>query len=207
MGNNKMNHRNDITSLFENRLIEEIANSYSPNEVVKSLSFLDGLRLSYLLLYNDKWDENLQEFAIKLLYEIRKVYPEEWNASWEYDALLGGACNITCKYDERYEAYKRAFDKADNPPPGLLIEFARCCICPGSPPISYDQAIELILKALKQAHYADAIGLLSHIYSLKDDFQNEDYWSDILKNSNQEFVSPPIEPKFLVDEYLKDLNK
>jgi len=202
-----MNQRNDIIFLFENKLIDKIARSFSPSEIVKSLSFLNGLRFAYWLLYNDKWEEKLQEFAIKLLYEIREVYPEEWNSSWEYDALLGGACNITCKYDERYEAYKRAFNKAANPPPGLLIEFARCCICPGSPSISYDQAIELILKALKQAPYADGIGLLSHIYSLKNDNMNEEYWSNILKESNQQLVSPSIEPKFLVEEYLRDLNK
>jgi hypothetical protein len=207
MGNNEMNQKNTIIFLFESRFLEELINSFSPSEIVKSLSFINGLSLAYQLLYNKKWDENLQEFAIKLLYEIRKTYPEMWNESWEYDALLGLACNITCKYEERYEAYKRAFGKTKNPPPGLLIELARCCICPGSPPVSYDDAIDLVLKALKDAPYADGIGLLSHIYSLKDDKKNEEYWTKILTNSNQNFVSPPIEPKFLIEEYLREINE
>lgn len=202
-----MNQKNSIIFLFENRCLNELVSSYSPSEIVKSLSFRNGLSLAYRLLYNEKWDEDLQEFAIKLLYDIRKIYPEMWNESWEYDALLGVACNITRKYDERYEAYKRAFDKTKNPPPGLLIELARCCICPGPPPISYVDAIELVLKALKNGPYADGIGLLSHIYSLKDDKKNEEYWTNILNISNQEFVSPPIEPKFLVDEYLREIKE
>jgi len=120
--------------------------------------------------------------------------------------LLGSACNITGKYDERYDAYKRAFDKLKNPPPELLIELARCCICPGHPPISYDDAIDLVNRALVDVAYSDGIGLLSHLDSLKDDKENEAYWNEILKNSNQAVVSASIEPKFLVEEYLQDKN-
>ncbi len=184
--------------------MKELIKSYSPSEIVKSLPFKSGLSLAYRLLYNEKWDEDLQETSIKLLKELHKNYPKAWDEAWENDALLGNACNITRKYDERYEAYKRAFEKTKNPPPGLLIELARCCICPGSPPISYDNAIDLVLKALKIAPYADGIGLLSHLYSLKNDKKNEEYWTKVLKNSNQEFVSPSIEPKFLVEEYLHE---
>lgn len=129
-----MNKNNDIITLFNNHLWGKLANSYSPIEIAKSLSFKNGLRLAYRLLYNDAWEEQLQEYAVNLLYEIRKVHQESWKESWEYDALLGLACYITLKYDERYEAYKQAFDKTNNPPPGLLIELARCCICPGPPP-------------------------------------------------------------------------
>lgn len=201
-----MIRKNNIVFLFKNNSWEEVATSYPVHEVVKSLSFEDGLRLAYRLLYNDQWDETFQEYAVKLLYEIREVYPKKWNNSWEYDALLGSACNITLKHDERYQAYKKAFDNTSNPPPGLLIELARCSICPGSPPISYDDSIDLVKKALKKAPYADGIGLLSHLYSLKDDKKNEEYWVKALKNCNQELVSPSIEPKFLVEEFLEDKN-
>jgi hypothetical protein len=199
-----MNSKNDIKFYFKNNHLNDLINLFSLNEIVESFSFADGLSLAYKLLLNENWDQNLQEFSIKLLNKLRNVFPEIWNASWQYDALLGMACNITNKYEERYEAYKRAYDKAENPPPGLFIELARCCICPGSPPISYDDAIELVLRAIKNAPYADGIGLLSHIYSLKDDATNEEYWKNILKNSNQEFVSPPLEPKFLIEEYLRE---
>lgn len=198
--------KNNLISFFENHQWKKIALTYSSDEIVKLLSFRDCLRLSYRLLYNDEWDNKLQEYAVKLLNEIRKNFPNEWNYTWEYDALLGMACYVTHKYDERYEAYRRAFDKIKNPPPGLLIEFARSCICPGSPPISYDNAIDLVKKALEVAPYADGIGLLSHIYSLKDDEVNADFWTNILKTTDKEFVSPSIEPKFLVEDYLKTIN-
>lgn len=199
-----MNSKNDILNLFESHSLEKLANFYSPSEIVKSLSFKDGLRLAYRLLYNNEWDEDLQEYAIKLLYEIRNIFPKEWNTSWEYDALLGLACYIRYRHEERYKAYKRAFDKTTNPPPRLLIELARCCICPGPPPISYDHAIDLVMKALKEAPYADGISLLCIIYSTKGDKEKEFYWSKVLENTKENFNSPSIEPKFLLDEYLKD---
>lgn len=194
-----------IDDLFENHMWEQLARSYSPHEIAKYLSFEDGLRVAYRLLYNDLWDASLQVYAAELLSEVSKVYPKDWNKSWEYNALLGLAYYIARKYDERYKAYKNAFDRATEPPPRLLIELARCCICPGHPPISYDDAIDLVMKAIKDAPYADGIGLLSHIYSIKEDKKNEEYWTNILRISNQEFVSPPIEPKFLIEEYLRDV--
>lgn len=200
-----MNQKNSILIMFKNDSWHELVSSYTPSEIVKSLPFKDALRLAFKLLYNKKWDENLQEIAIILLYEIRKIYPAMWKESWKYDALLGIACNITCKHDERYQAFKQAFERTKSPPPGLLIELARCCICPGTPPISYDEAITLVLQALKEAPYADAIGLLSHIYSLKEDKSQEEYWTTILKNTDQECVTPPIEPQFLIDEYLQGI--
>lgn len=187
---------------------EKLEALYSPHEIATSLSFKDGLRIAYQLLYNDKWDENLQEWAIALLYKTREIYPKEWNESWEYDALLGLACDIIgYKHDERYEAYKRAFDKAENPPPALLIDFARCCVCPGPPPISYEQAIDLVMRALKEAPYTDGMSLLCNIYSLKGDKEKEAYWSKILDNELERLDSPSIDPRFLLEEYVANQKK
>jgi tetratricopeptide (TPR) repeat protein len=203
LGGGRMNQQH-IYFLFKSKNFIELINSHSIKEIVQVLSFDDALKLAYNLLYNEKWDENLQEYAIKLLYEIRNIHQNRWNASWEHDALLGLACYIRYKHEERYEAYKKAFDKAENPPPRLLIELARCCICPGRPPISYDEAINLIMNALKEAPYTDGISLLCNIYSLKDDKVKEIYWNNILKKIDKNLNSPSIEPKFLVDEYLKE---
>lgn len=207
MGGNKMNRKNDIDVLFKNGHWEKLAILYSSNEIAKYLPFKDALCLAYQLLYNKNWDTTFQEYSVNLFYEIKNAHPKEWNSSWKYDALLGLACDITCRYDERYEAYKRAFDKAKPAPPRLLIEFARCCICPGLPPIPYDQAIKLILKALQEAPYSDGISLLCNIYSLQNDPERKDYWSKVLENSNQQFNSPSIEPKFLVEQYLQSEKK
>ena len=88
------------------------------------------------------------------------------------------------------------------PPPRLLIELARCSICPGHPPISYDHAIILVMKALNNALCTDGISVLCNLYSLKEDKKKVDYFSKILENLNQEFESPSIEPPFLVEDYL-----
>ncbi len=74
-----MNQNNDTTFLFENHQWQKLANSYLPFELAKSLSFKNGLRLAYRLLYNDTWEEILKEYAVKLLNEIRKIYPKNWN--------------------------------------------------------------------------------------------------------------------------------
>lgn len=198
--------KSEIKKNFETRMLDKLVSLYSTKDIVKALSFKDCLRLAYFLMYNERWDSCLQEYAVLLLYEIQTFFQEEWNSSWEYDALLGLACYLVCKYDERYEAYNSAFKKTNKPPPSLLIELARCCICPGTPPISYDDAIALVKKAIEKTPYTDGIGLLSHIYALKDDKENEEYWTNILKKSKPEFISPSIEPKFLVEEYLQEKN-
>lgn len=203
MGGNKMKKDEKILTLLKDRKWEQLAELFTPAEIADNLAFNDALRVAYNLLYNERWDSENQDYAVILFNIIRDIFPEEWNQSWEYDALLGLAYEITYQYDQRYEAYKRAFDKASSPPPRLLIELARCSHCPGRPPIDYDEAIDLIKKALIEATYSDGVGLLSHIYSLKGDKVNEAYWKEVLKNTDHNFNSPSIEPKFLVDDYLK----
>lgn len=205
-----MTKKNMLLELINDQSWKDISSLYEPSEIVKNLGFKDCLRVAYHLLYNDSWDEDLQMFAVMLLEETRRAYSKEWKDSWEYDALLGLACDITSKHEERYEAYKRAFDRVDKPPPRLLIELARCCVCPGDPPISYDRAIELVTIALKEAQYADGISLLCNIYSLKNDEIKQKYWSDVLRNLNTEgkkINSPLIDPKFLVEEYVQEKRK
>lgn len=197
------NENNKILGTIENRLWEQLSNQHSPRILAESLSFEDGLRVAYHLLYNDKWDSDLQKYALQLFNSIREIYSEKWNKNWEYDALLGLANYITLNYHERFEAYKRAFDKAQDPPPRLLIELARCCVCPGPPPISYEEAESLVVKALKDGPYSDGMSLLCNIYSLKNDKEKKDYWTNVLEKSDQEFESPLIEPKFLIEDYLK----
>jgi hypothetical protein len=187
-----------IHELFREKCWQEIANSYAVNQVAKALSFKEGLQLAYKLLYDKVWEDELQEYAVQLLNGIRKAYPNEWNSSWQYDAFLGEACNVTFKFDERYLAYKRAYETCPSPPPRLLIELAGCCDCPGPPPISYDEAIRLAKQAIKDYPYVDGVGLLHLIYSLNDDEKNEEFWKKRwheLREKNAQ--SPSITPDFL----------
>ena len=116
------------------------------NEISKFLNFKEGITLAYLMLYNNEWDEKIQNYSVELLYAIRKNYPKEWDSSWKFDAFLGNACNITLRYAERYEAYKRASKKVKPIPPSLLVLLARCYISPGIPPVSLEARIEQFAK-------------------------------------------------------------
>ena len=53
----------------------------------------------------------------------------------------------------------------------------------------------------------DVIDNLRSLYSVKEDFDKVAYWSKILENSDPNFQSPSIEPEFLVENYLQNLNK
>jgi hypothetical protein len=198
-----MTKKIDLDYFFKTNDLKKLIISYQPEDIAKECSFREGLRIAYRLLFDVKRDESFQDYAIRLFEEIRLVHSTEWNASWEYDALLGLAYHVRCEYEERYEAYRRAFDKALDPPPGLLIAFAHCCICPGHPPITYDYAVELVLRALKNNKYVDGFYLLAHLYSLKEDEQQSEYWRTFAQNADQYFTSPSIDPQFLVDDYLK----
>lgn len=198
-----MNSKIDIAKYLTASAWKGLVQLYPPIELVQLLSFKDALCAAYRMLCNEDWDEDLQEYAISFLYEIRRAYTKEWNSSWQYDALIGYACDIRYRHEERYEAYKRAFDRAVDPPPGLLIEFARCSICPGPPPIPYDQAIGLVMRALQRGPYADGIGLLCNLYSFKWDTQMEEYWRKILEKSDHDFRSPSLIPQFIENNYLE----
>ena len=78
--------------------------------------------------------------------------------------MLGYTYHILLKYDERYKAYKRAFDRASPPPPELLVAIARCCIAPGKPQITEEEAILLIKQAIKTTPYVEGIQLLISLY-------------------------------------------
>ena len=127
-----------------------LAERYSSDELAEGLSFKDTLRLAYCFLFHDIRDDILQNASVELLYAVKKRYPRQWNASWKNDGFLGTACYINCRYDERYQAIKRAYDRVEGPSPELLIELADYCCVPGEPPLSCDEVIELLQKAAQK---------------------------------------------------------
>lgn len=155
---------------------------YSPSSLVSLLSFNEILHLACEMLNNEKWDESLQEYATNVLEELRKKFPEKWNANWKYDALLGYAYHIILKYDERYAAYKRAFDKVSPTPPQLLVGIARCCSAPGKPPITEEEAISLVKQAIQSTRYIEAVGLLRGLYKSIGNIKEQQYWESVLED-------------------------
>ena len=170
--------------------------NYSFSEIANDFGFEKTMGITYKLLYNEEWDENLQEEAVNLLFFLKKHYASNWNIDWKNDAFLGLACKITLKHSERYAALQEAFEKASKPPPELLIELARCCYSPGSPAISYERAIDLLKQSLEIHPYKEAATLLKAIYVSKKDTCNENYWSKMMEQIKDE-NPPPLEPDFI----------
>lgn len=156
--------------------------NYTPTNLVADLGFMEALSIARLMLLNDEWDESLQTYATNILEEIKNKYPEKWNSSWKYDAFLGYAYDIVLKYDERYAAYKSAFEKISPQPPQLLVAMAGCCWAPGKPPITEEEAISLVKQAITVTPYIEAIELLRGLYKSAGNIKEQLHWENILEN-------------------------
>lgn len=162
--------------------LKKKADHHTPSNLVNLLGFQESVHMACNMLINDEWDEFLQKYAALLLEETQKKYPTLWNSSWRYDALLGYTYHIILKYDERYLAYKRAFNKIQPPPPELLVAMARCCIAPGKPPITEEEAIVLVKQAIKTTPYIEGISLLIGLYKSIGNNKEQMHWENILSN-------------------------
>jgi hypothetical protein len=164
-----------------------IVDQCQPKDLAKSLSFKDGRDLAYKMLFNEERNDNLRDYATELLQEIREIHFEEWSSDWKNDVFLGDACYITMKYNERYEAYQRAYKKASPPPPYLLISLASCYHSP-EPPITLDDAENLVKKALEKEMSIEGVVLLRGIYAEKKDQVKFDYWDKVLKEVEEKKI-------------------
>ncbi len=172
--------------------------SISFDEALKHQSFENAIRLAYQLIFNKDWNDEVQSYGVELLLKIREKFPERWYSTWRYEAFLGLAFDIVLNYDKRFESFKKALEIAQKEgirPPELLIGLAGCCSCPGSPPISYHEAIVYLKESISNYLYVDAVSLLRTIYFYMHDDQNEQYWLNILesiKDTNK--LAPSLEP-------------
>lgn len=164
--------------------LHTIVRQYTPKVLADNLSFDEGRILAYKLSCNEELDNDLRYYATELLQELRQIYPNEWSADWKNDVFLGDACYLTMKEEERYEAYKRAYEKARPPPPSLLLSLAGCYhSC--KPTITVDEAEKLVLSALEQEMSLRGIVLLRGIYARKNDQVKFDYWDKIFREVEQ----------------------
>lgn len=176
-----------------------IMHSYDVYSIADVVPFREAITLAYRMLYNKSWDEEIQNYAVELLYAIRKKYTEQWNACWKLDVLLGMACNITLRYDERYLAYKSACDKISPAPPSLLVLLANCYDSPGDPPISRKEAKDLLLEALNIEKTIEGVELMKYICDLEKKWDEVEYWNKILKEVEQKDLHiDGLCPSFLI---------
>lgn len=192
--------------LFNKNKLDEIAKEFSIDEVISQLDFKHTIKLAWRMLYNDFYSYEQNEFGVHLLFALKKAKPDIWDSDWRYDALLGVACGYNYRYDEKYEALMSAYEKAktvneeDNPT--LLISLADCYCVPGPPPITEDDALALVKRAIKDKIYKSGAWALSAIYHSKGDMVNHKKWKALAEtlDSDAEELGPLFYPKFLWDE-------
>lgn len=149
--------------LIKNKQWTEII-GINPNTVVRRLSIEDRLRLAYRIVINNLLDDRLRDYAVRLLYAFKQLFPSEWAANWKHEALLGVVCNLALKYDEKFFAFSRAAASVDPMPPRLAIELAGCYHAPGKPRVSREEAIALLEHVVAKYPYVDAILPLKSFY-------------------------------------------
>jgi len=172
------------------------SNENTPSSLIELLEFNEALLMVCDLLNNEEWNESLQEYAVNILEELRKKHPEQWDVNWKHDALLGYAYHITLNYEKRYAAYIRAFNKITPAPPQLLVAIARCCIAPGKPPITEEEAISLVQQAITPVNYVEAIELLRGLYKSTGNIKEEKYWEKILDSIKD--TGPHLPPLYQI---------
>lgn len=177
-----------------------ITKSYDVNILANTFPCKEAVIIACHMLYNKEWEEEIQNYATELLYAIRTNNPKEWNACWKLDVLLGLACDITWRYEERYLAYKNAANKVSPIPPSLMVLIARCYISPGIPPVSRKEAKALLLEALTLEKTIEGTALIKHICELDKKWDEVEYWDKILKEvTEKDLHTQNLYPSFVKD--------
>jgi hypothetical protein len=139
----------------------------------------------------------MREFSVKLFFFISSKYPLEWNQDWKNDVFLGQLCELTWRYDERYECYKRAYDRLADPPDSLLLLLAGCNSAPGTPPLNDQEAEKYLNQALKKRATYEAAIMMRNVVRHKNDQTEVERWNRLcgelkLKNVHVESIIPDI---------------
>lgn len=174
-----------------------LTSNYSSDIVANHLSFKEGLVVACSILMNEERDDDLREYAVNMTQWIRKTHPIEWNTDWRNDKFLGDACFIAMRYDEMYEAYRRAYKLANPPPPSVLLALANCYHSPGKPPVSIQEAESLVIRALQQHRSKNAVRLIRGICEEKNDDAGANYWEQVLDSDAMEESEDQDWPDFL----------
>jgi hypothetical protein len=180
---------NNIADLIAKSNWHHLINQYKPNILAEKLSLKEGKLLVYKMLFGDtrEREDDISDYAVQLLQELRKIHSKEWEQDWRNDVFFGDICYMALRDEERYEAYKRAYDKAAPPPSSLLISLARCYTL-WEPPITLDEAEELVKKALEKELSIEGAVLLRGIYAERKDQAKFDYWDKVLEELMQKNI-------------------
>ncbi len=191
-----------VFDLVRSKSWEQLIRTVPPEQVVDNMTFVGALKVAYQILIPKTQEKERRKYGFAIADLLFRIRETEMNTSWKHYALLGHLYTVYPEYvDEHYLAYKRAMDLADNPPPRLLIEMARCCQIPGFRRLPTIEALEFAKQAIQGYLFVDGVKLLCEIYAERDEGQQLAHWKDIydsIKDTNQE--SHPILPRYIYEE-------
>jgi hypothetical protein len=167
-----------------------LISTYSVKDICSYVSFSEAMHLVKHLCYDDLQDDEKQQYALKLAFEIKNHFKKEWESDWKNEVFLGGLCEMVWLYDERYFCYKRAYDKLNDPPAELLFLLSDCDSAPGTPPITHQEADLYLKKSIEKKVTSESAFTMKNIYRLKEDKLQEEYWDRVyrkLENENVHF--------------------
>jgi len=179
--------REELLQLFKNRNWEIIKN-ISFDNLVALLNYQECMSLAYDLFAENIGEDDYLDLSIRLFFFIRDNFLEEWNTDWKNDAFLGQLCGLTWRYSQRFDCYKRAYDKLSDPPDSLLLLISGSNSTPDAPPIS-DQESEMYLKrALAKKLTFEAAVKMRGLARRKKDSNLEIYWDKMCKELKQKNI-------------------
>lgn len=185
MGNDAMNKIKDLASKKD---WCSLISNYPVKNICTSLNFTEAMHVVKHLFYDDIRDDEKQQYALKLAFEIKKHFKKEWDNDWKNDVFLGGLCVNLWRYDDRYICYKNAYDRLKDPPAELLFLLSVCNRAPGTPPITEEEAEQYLKKSLEKKITAESAFAMKNIYKHQGDKFQEEYWEQMYKKLENEKV-------------------
>lgn len=177
---------NEIIEFISQKDWDSLISKYSTKDICLSLNFSEAMHVIKHLFYDDLQDDEKQQYALKLAFEVRGFFKNEWENDWKNDIFLGGLCVMLWLYDERYLCYKRAYDKLKDPPAELLLLLSDCNSAPGIPPITDEESEFYLRKALKKKLTCEIALAMRSFYKFKEDSSQEEYWDQMFKKLEKE---------------------
>lgn len=158
---------------------DSISNEFTVKDICHLLNFESSMVLVYEMFVQNLDNDDILDFVIRLLLEIKKDYPEEWSSDWKNDVFLGKIFSYIWRYQEAYDQYKIAFEKLRDPPDSLLLLLAGCKNTPSPPPITNEESEKYLLKAIRKKITYEAALMMRELARDKKNTKDEMYWNSM----------------------------
>ena len=74
-------------------------------KILKQEKYSSTMHVVEHLFYDDIQDDEKQQYALKLVFEIKNYFRKDWEGNWKNDIFLGGLYEMLWQYDECYLCY------------------------------------------------------------------------------------------------------